>query len=93
MVHYSPFVSLLFWRSQETTLRKNFKIRQYLPISAVKPLIIDPIDLHKKKMKSTTYYKPSDKWSSTKIKQQNMWKQTKKQRRKSLPTARESYIN
>ena len=59
----------LLWRSQETTLRKNFKIRQYLPISAVKPLIINPIDLHKKKMKSTTYYKPSDKWSSTKIKQ------------------------
>lgn len=59
----------LFWRSQETTLRKNFKIRRYLPISAVKPLIINPIDLHKKKMKSTTYYKPLDKWSSTKIKQ------------------------
>ena len=35
----------LLWRSQETTLRKNFKIRQYLPISAVKPL-------------RTTYYKP-----------------------------------
>ena len=39
----------LLWRSQETTLRKNFKIRQYLPISAVKPLIINPIDLHMKK--------------------------------------------
>lgn len=50
MVHCSPF--RLFWRSQETTLRKNFKIGQYLPIIAVKPLIINPIDLHKKKMKA-----------------------------------------
>lgn len=69
MGHRSPF--RLYWRSQETTLRKNYKIGQYLPISAVKPLIINPIDLHmkKKNMKNTTYYKPLDKWNSTKIKQ------------------------